>query len=209
MTEKPMPSPESQPTPPQSPETPVPEQVSAHKRKAHRKRSFSMTTPPWPVRSLWETASEEERQKAHQMGALLLELWLGRISRKELGEKIGVPPLRVWQLSQAALAGMVVGLLKQPKKPAKGTPLPALLPEDNPKHLRAQLMEAQRQKQVLEELVDILKDLPANREQGRSRVNPPEAKAGRRKGKKISPSVPGAAAEAHRKVAGEQGPQKG
>jgi hypothetical protein len=144
------------------------------------------------------------------MGALLLELWMGRITRKELGEKIGVPPLRVWQMSQHALAGMVVGLLKQPKKPPRGTPLPSiLLPEDNPKELRAQLQEVQRQKQVLEELVDILKDLPANREQGKTKGES-EVKEGRRKGKKIKASpIPGAVAAEGRKMAGDQALPKG
>lgn len=181
------------------------------KYKGRRKRSFAMSTPPWPVRSLWESASEEERQQAHQMGALLLEHWLGRLSRKELGEKIGVPPLRVWQMSQQALAGMVVGLLKQPKKPPRGTPLPTtLLPENNPKLLRAQLEEERRQKQVLEELVDILKDLPANREQPKPKGDSSEGKKGRPKGKKNQPSaIPGAVAAEGRKVAGDPPAAKG
>jgi hypothetical protein len=206
MTEKP--SNEALPAIHQSPEDSQEAIQPAPKRRGRRKKAFTMTTPPWPVRSLWETASEEERQKAHQMGALLLELWLGRLSRKELGEKIGIPPLRVWQLSQQALTGMVVGLLQQPKKPPRGTPLPALLPEDNPKHLKAQLLEVQRQKKVLEELVDILKDLPANREQAKPRVSASEAK-GRRKGKKIRAVVSSSPAEAHRKLAGEPDVQKG
>jgi hypothetical protein len=103
---------------------------------------------------------------------------------------------------------MVVGLLQQPKKPPRGTPLPALLPEDNPKHLKAQLLEVQRQKKVLEELVDILKDLPANREQAKPRVSAPGAK-NRRKGKKIRAVVSSSPAEAHRKLAGEPDIQKG
>jgi hypothetical protein len=126
-----------------------------------------------------------------------------------LGEKIGVPPLRVWQLSQQALAGMVVGLLKQPKKPPKGTPLPNLLPQDNPKQLRAQLQEELRQKKVLEELVDILKDLPANREQPKPKGDSTEARRGRPKGKKNQPSVPGSPAAEGRKMAGDPPPAKG
>lgn len=207
------------PASPENPNPSNPSQVALEQKEMHpkrrgkgrRKRSFSMSTPPWPVRSLWETASEEERQKAHQLGALLLELWLGRISRKELGEKIGVPPLRVWQLSQQALAGMVVGLLKQPKRPPKGAALPSsLLPQDNPKLLRAQLEEERRQKQVLEELVDILKDLPANREQSKPKGDSLQAKRGRPKGKKNQPStIPGASAAEGRKLAGDTSTAKG
>src|SRR5208337_3093876 len=174
---------------PQDPETHT---ESKKRRVPKHRRGFKISTPPYPVRALWEMASEEERKKAHELGALLLEHWLGRLSKKELGEKIGQPPLRVWQLSQQALAGLVVGVLKQPKKPPKGTPPPSsLLPEDNPKQLRAQVLELQRQKQVLEELVEILKDLPANREQAKVRL--PGLK-GRPTGKKNTASVPGSSA---------------
>jgi len=189
---------------PQDPETHT---ESKKRRVPKHRRGFKISTPPYPVRALWEMASEEERKKAHELGALLLEHWLGRLSKKELGEKIGQPPLRVWQLSQQALAGLVVGLLKQPKKPPKGTPPPSsLLPEDNPKQLRAQVLELQRQKQVLEELVEILKDLPANREQAKVRL--PGLK-GRPTGKKNTASVPGSSAPKDRKLAGAPASEKG
>src|SRR4051812_49016298 len=89
-----------------------------------RKSSFKMTTPPYPVKAIWEMASPEEQKSAHQMGVLMLEHWLGRISRKQLAEKTKQPPLRIWQMSQQALSGMVVGLMAQPKRPPKGTPMP-------------------------------------------------------------------------------------
>jgi hypothetical protein len=49
----------------------------------------------------------------------------GRVSRKQPGEKSNLPPLRLWQLIQQALTGMVVALMKQPKMPVKGTPAPS------------------------------------------------------------------------------------
>src|SRR5208337_2793044 len=78
------------------------------KRAGKRKSGFRMDIPPYPVRAIWELASEQERQEAHKMGVLMLEHWLGRMTRRDLGTKLNLPPLRVWQLSQQALSGMVV-----------------------------------------------------------------------------------------------------
>ena len=65
------------------------------------------------------------------MGVLMLEHWLGRMTRKDLGTKLNLPPLRVWQMSQQALAGMVVGLMAQPKRPPKGTPMANQTPKQD------------------------------------------------------------------------------
>lgn len=165
-------------------ETPTPEKPkkTRHGNAGKRKGKFRMDTPPYPVRAIWEMASPDEKQKAHEMGVLLLEHWLGHMTRKELGEKIGQPPLRIWQMSQQALAGMVVGLLNQPKKPPKGTPLTSTPPQENVKDLQKQLAEAQRQMQMQSELIGILRDLPANRQE--SRNSQTGGQQGRTKGKK-------------------------
>ena len=85
--------------------------------RRRRKASFKMPKKvAMPVRGLWESASEEERAVAHRTGVAILEMWLGQASRQEVAERLNVPPLRIWQLSQQALSGMVAGLLKQPKK---------------------------------------------------------------------------------------------
>src|ERR1035437_4578264 len=139
-----------------------------HGNAGKRKGKFRMDTPPYPVRAIWEMASPEEKQKAHEMGVLLLEHWLGHLTRKELGEKIGQPPLRIWQMSQQALAGMVVGLMAQPKRPPKGTPLPAMPVQQDVKALEKELAEARRQMQMQSELIGILRDLPANRQESRN-----------------------------------------
>ena len=68
-----------------------------------------------PVRALWETASPEEKEKAHQTAAALLEYWTGRAKKEEVAQKLGIPPLRVWQLSQQALSGLAAALVKQPR----------------------------------------------------------------------------------------------
>jgi hypothetical protein len=144
-----------------SPETPKPKR---YKRTGKRKAGFRMDTPPWPVRAIWELASPEDRKRGHELGALMLEHWLGRVSRKDLSEKLNLPPLRVWQMSQQALAGMVVALMKQPKMPVKGTPLPSEeIPREDTKALNKKIEDLQREKQVLADLVDLLKDLPTTK----------------------------------------------
>lgn len=142
-------------------ETPQP-QPKRSKRAGRRKAAFRMDTPPFPVRAIWELASPEERKKGHEMGILMLEHWLGRMTRKELGQKLELPPLRVWQMSQQALAGMVVGLMTQPKRPPKGTLMPTdKKPEkDELKTLRKEVTSLRIDNQRLTELLEILRDLP-------------------------------------------------
>ena len=157
----------------------------ASKRSKHagkRKSNFKMTTPPFPVRAIWELASPEERKKGHDLGILVLEHWLGRMTRKELGQKLDLPPLRVWQLSQQALAGMVVGLMAQPKRPPKGTPMPNEKKPDKDVlyALRKENAALKLDNQRLKELLDLLRDYPTSPE--------PEPKAS--KGKKKEPNSP-------------------
>jgi len=155
------------------------ERAKRPKRAGKRKMGFRMDVPPFPVRAIWELASEAERQEAHKTGVLILEHWLGRMTRKALGERLNLPPLRVWQLSQQALSGMVVGLMAQPKRPPKGTPMTSELAKqdkDELKSLRKKVADLEQDNRVLKELLDLLKDMPA---QLAAQQAP--------KGKKISP----------------------
>ena len=144
------------------------------------KSGFRMSTPPYPVRAIWELAAAKERQEAHAKAVLILEHWLGRMTRQQLGEKLGLPTLRVWQLSQQALSGMVVGLMAQPKRPPKGTPMPSEIQQQEKEELKAlrkKVAELEQDNRVLKDLLDVMKDLPGM---------PTASKAP--KGKKISPS---------------------
>lgn len=161
-------------------ETPPPIAPKRPKRAGKRKMGFRMDTPPWPVRAIWELAPETERQEAHKTGVLMLEHWLGRMTRKELGTKLNLPPLRVWQMSQQALAGMVVALMVQPKRPPRGTPMPnqnKIQDRDELKTLRKRVTELEQDNRVLKELLDLMKDMPGQ---------PATPKAP--KGKKITPA---------------------
>jgi hypothetical protein len=80
-------------------------------------------------------------------------------------------------MSQQALAGMVVGLMAQPKRPPKGTPMPSETKQaekDELKALRKKVADLEQDNRVLKELLEVLKDMP-------SQTAAPEAP----KGKKI------------------------
>ena len=163
------------------------------KKPGKRKAGFRMDTPPWPVRAIWELATEQDRQEAYQMGVQILEHWLGRMSRKALAEKLNLPPLRVWQLSQQALSGMVVALMSQPKRPPQGTPLPSpKRPElEELKDLRKEVNRLREEKKTLEDLLVLLKDMPG---QGETPLG---------KGKKIGSKAPNPMSREGRSLASE------
>jgi hypothetical protein len=139
------------------------------RRKRTGKKRVVFQVPPKPapsVRELWRQASEEQQQKAHVTCASVLEYWLGKATKYELAERLGVPPLRVWQLSQMAVSGMLAGLLKQPRgRGAKAVGGP----QDDIKALRKENADLRERLRNTEELVRILRDFPAHRDPPASR----------------------------------------
>lgn len=95
------------------------ESMEPRRRRAGR-RAYFLRVPraAESVRSLLETASEEEREKAHRLVTGILEWWLGQRRKEEVATSLGVSGLRLWQLSQRATAGMgVVHLFSMPRTP--------------------------------------------------------------------------------------------
>lgn len=90
------------------------------RRRARTGRKRTVFKAPskaaWPVRGLWESAPQAERERAHRACVLILEYWLGKKTKSAVAEELSVKPLRVWQLSQQALSGMMAGLLAQPRR---------------------------------------------------------------------------------------------
>jgi hypothetical protein len=130
---------------------------------------------PSSVRGLWERASPEERARAHTTCVSILSMWLGRKSRQAVASELSLPPLRVWQLSQAAVSGMLAGLLKQPRGHKKGLNMEPS--EEDPRVLKAKIAELEEENESLRQLVEVLKSLPAAREQLARRSQPkPEVK---------------------------------
>jgi len=150
------------PEPQETPQEPAQMDQGKPPRKVRRKRGFHLPKyPAAPVKSLWMAATPEEQQQAHKTAVLVLEHWMGRMSRQELAQKLQMPAVRAFQLSRMALSGMVAGLLKQPKPLPKGTPL---LPQENPKLLLKRVAELERQNSILTDILQVVRDLPTTAE---------------------------------------------
>ena len=121
---------------------------------------------PAPVRVLWETANPEEKARAHRSCVAILSMWLGKKTRAAVAEDLELPPLRVWQLSQSALSGMLAGLLKQPRGRSKGPIEPN---EEDPRLLKKRIEQLEQENETLRTLVEVLKTLPSAREAPASR----------------------------------------
>ena len=135
--------------------------TTGRKDRRRRRRMGAMPRPILPMRALWEGASAEAQSKAHETAVWMLEYWLGRMSKAELAVQLGVTPLRVWQLSQQAIAGMVCGLVPQPRY-RRGMSAMAVDPDNDPKKLRKKVAALERELEVAQQLIDILKTLPGN-----------------------------------------------
>jgi hypothetical protein len=128
-------------------------------RAGKRKAAFKLPPPAAPVKGLLLNASLEEQTKAHATATAILATWLGQKTRGAVARELGIPVVRLKQLSEAALSGMVAGLLKQPSRMPKG----GLPPEEDPVKLRKRIGQQEREIATLTELVALLKDLPANK----------------------------------------------
>lgn len=137
-----------------------------------RKRRFRVVPPmPLPVRGLWEAASEEQRKAAHRTCSVVLQRWLGKTSRAQAAAELSVTPLRMWQLGQQALAGMVAGLLRQPRTRARIGKEGGILamatgaagPREELARLRKENAQLERRLKIAEDVIALLRELPANR----------------------------------------------
>jgi hypothetical protein len=130
-------------------------EVRERKPSGKRGRKFRVPPPAMPVKSLWLGASEEERRIAHETGMVMMEYWLGRVSKTEAARRLQLPPIRVWQLSQRAISGMLAGLLAQPKaKEAMKNP------GDDPKALKKRIQELEETVKTQDALIQLLKQMP-------------------------------------------------
>jgi hypothetical protein len=134
---------------------------------------------PAPVRALWKGASPQERERAHQTATTVLKAWLGKVSREEAARELGLTPLRFWQISQQALAGLVAGCLRQPRFRGKAdlgaTPEPVAA-------LKRRILVLEREVEAGRRLIGLLRELPGHREaEARTRRKPRHARSRRRR----------------------------
>lgn len=151
----PMVSPLNSAEPPLKPSTRRP-------RQPRKPRVKMPSPPPVAMRSLWEWATAAQKEQAHQTAACLMEYWLGQATKQEIARRLKLPPLRVWQLSQQAISGMVVGLLNQPKiRGSQSEPTPD--PLNDPKQLQKKIQQLETQVLSRERLICWLRELPGVR----------------------------------------------
>jgi len=120
----------------------------------------SARPPAWPVRGLWEAASEEQKERAHRTCTAILELWLARKSCGQVARELGVSPVRVWQLSQSGLSGMLAGLLKQPRWRGRIEMAGMESGREELLRLRKVVKEQAAKLEAAEALITLLRNLP-------------------------------------------------
>lgn len=190
-----------------SPETTPNQEMEPQQRtRRGRKRTVfnKAPRPAWPVRGLWESAPQAEKERAHKTCMLILEYWLGKKAKSQVATELEVTGLRVWQLSQQALSGMMAGLLTQPRTRVSAEVFERRTGE-TPAVLKKRIVELEKELARTEDLVRVLRTAPwANSNSdsppkgGKSR-----AKKGKSNGTKKSPPRSPAA---NRSAAAESSP---
>ena len=161
--------------------------MQAFDGRARRKKRTRFGVPhykPRPVKALWESATDEERERAHELAMVMLEYWTARLSKQEAATKLGLAPIRVWQLSQQAVMGMLAGLLTQPRDRGSGPTGAELSRERRSARERAlekRIKELEGELEASDRLIEVMRELPAVREKRSKAVAQKPAKQPRRK----------------------------
>ncbi|MFG0251432.1 MAG: hypothetical protein ACF8NJ_01000 [Phycisphaerales bacterium JB038] len=181
-------SPQVPQTGPQSPPPPEALQPTRRPRRS-RKRTRFRTIPKMavPVKALWEAASAEDQKRAHTRCMAILEMWLGKRTKREIAEELALPPLRLWQLSQQALSGMLAALIHQPRlRSRQGVSMPESEAAEL-KRLRKENADLKRQISVSNKHTEILRQMP----QGKSEEKPVAPKRTKRSSKRVPAGAAG------------------
>jgi hypothetical protein len=143
---------------------------------------------PMPVRALWQAASEDEKKTAHTTATAILRTWLGKGTREEAAKELGLSAVRLWQLSQQAVCGLVVGCLRQPRyrgRPPKGGYGPY---SEGVGALRRRIAELERELDGSRRLIEVMKELPGNRDRALG-AEDAQGHGGARAGKRRGPTT--------------------
>ena len=130
------------------------------RRGRGRRRVGRWVRPVYPIRALYDAASEEERRQAHLLSATILEYWTGVKTKSEAAKALSVPPIRVWQMSQRAATGLVCALLTPPS----GKRGPPMSTSEDEKALRKEIERLRKENALQRELIEVLRELPGNRD---------------------------------------------
>lgn len=181
--------------------SPAPAPGARRPRRGLKRTRFQVPGKmPLPLRALWNLASEEERARAHRTAAAILATWLGKTRREEAASELGLSAVRLWQLSQQAVCGLVVGCLRQPRfrggRPKEGGGLFG----EGVGVLRKKIEDLERELDASRRLVDVMKDLPGHRARAGER-GAGDGRSGRRRAAaagvadRVAAPTSGAAAE--------------
>lgn len=138
-------------------------------RRTRKRRFKHLPRPAIAVKGLIQAATPEELQKAHATCLLILDWWLGKKSKLEVARALSIPELRVWQLSQQGLSGMIAGLLKQPRPRRRGaqktlgdntTPARGCDPENDPVVLKKTIHRLTQELQAANRVNAVLRQFP-------------------------------------------------
>jgi hypothetical protein len=140
---------------------------------------------PLPVKALWQAAGAEEQARAHRTATAILATWLGKSSREAAAKELGLSAVRLWQLSQQAVCGLVVGCLRQPRFRGRPPKDASGLYGEGVGALKKRIADLERELDGSRRLAEVLKDLPGNRDRaqdGGSASHGPSERRRRRAG---------------------------
>jgi hypothetical protein len=137
---------------------------------------------PLPLRALWQLASDEERSRAHRTATAILSTWLGKTRREEAAKDLGLSAVRLWQLSQQAVCGLVVGCLVQPRYRGRPSKEGGGLFGEGVGVLRKRIQDLERELDASRRLVEVMRDLPGNRDRANGEAGHGRSRGRRRRG---------------------------
>lgn len=130
---------------------------------------------PRGVKELWQSATASEQEAAHRACVQILAMWLGKRTRAAVANELSIPSLRVWQLSQQALSGMLAGLLHQPRPRRRVEEIPMEEREESRSAMKRKIAELEKDLAVQRDLLQLIVSVP------KPRSGPPDS---------TTPSVP-------------------
>jgi len=149
----------------------------ARRRRTGKKRLKFQPPKEFPrgVRELWTMASREEQERAHRACTLILAMWLGKKSREEVSVELLLPPLRVWQLSQQAIAGTLAGLLHQPRPRRLTKEIGMDVKDEDPRALKRENAQLLQKLADRDRLIQVLTSMPKPRSEPPTSASPTSA----------------------------------
>lgn len=118
---------------------------------------------PRGVKELWQSATASEQETAHRACVQILAMWLGKRTRAAVASELSIPSLRVWQLSQQALSGMLAGLLRQPRPRRRVEEIPMEEREESRSAMKRKIAELEKDLAVQRDLLQLIASVPKPR----------------------------------------------